>query len=1165
MLHVCRNVLKGSDVVAYGDTDKKDEFVPLKKSVKAQVHSLEARGRQLISIRSDDKRLNGFHKQAPVRSRSENPLNRTRGGFTYLPTKGKSINHQILWSNASLHFYYCFIAEGATTPPPMPEKTKIHLRPTGQPQSLIHSSERPSSSRSQNTSSRTSMVNQPIIPPLTNSNGSRSRKVKDVKAQSKAKVDHRRQTKPISTSSPVSRRTTSRRPDQPLPEIPNNSKQSSLLSNKSANNNYEVLRSSSPMNRDRRQKMDSRMGRMRDPDARQDYRRSRSMGPIVTDQPLESPRSRARSRVTGERPAQERRSRSRGRRENEMFGDHERDLRKHKGKPVARTKSIDRGGLMQPPSPVEAQATIDEYLPRYPQSRMPIRQKSMIDLRDSVPIWDQNRNRSKMMQGFNSPHRLHSPIGGGLHNHRHIVPPNRQKPVMMRSSTEHDIKLSRNRRSMAVGPFEDLPPHIRQHMVRQHGIQMRHEEEKIRQVNLEAQREFLIRRGFPPNHPYISGEVRIHPELQGQLPFSNPSSRTIPLRPEDYHRFHPELWLHSHNVHPNPVPFNDVAVLHNEMEVRKRQQTQLQRRESQRNNQTSGMDFPGIENNFSSLPWEEILPKRMEHLHHQALQSVRETEERRRSRSRSQEGRRRQMTPQSPLDDEISGAWFNSGAKKDNKKKQKGVDDQWLLKEKSFHDIQLHHNPPQSMPPNLGIGSLRDSGIGEDNGGINLSRSDTDRSSFGMILKDKFQKNPNMYFPGDDESSIGNDPRQKSRSSSSPGSNLGRRSNVGRQSNASKNTYTTSIRDEEMEDQVAQIDLSDTDTLIHNMSDGSYEKDRLSLESGSGGHNSIGKESGKESRVSSGNSSLSPHNSMEGSPRMMKKDVKSQFKPNNSSVSGSKKTIRNYTPKESSNMLRELEDRRKKSSGEIKGKTKNTKLERKTSVERMIDDFHRNLPTPPPDPREQEAAKNRPSNQPQPMSSKPHGSKHGTMSSQVSNWSVASSSAASFDYQPGTNGKKKASSQDNLLPALAEVDYVSSAEPKGERVPPEGAPAASELKQSASFVRRIEVSPDSKSKKPVKSNNPAKTSLPKSRVLEEVQDMMMQSFDDPADDFSNLRKLISEGRIAGLNDKPPSFTPPTPPSTTKQVSPLPSTSSDAPSSIPSDPIETSPHQSRLVA
>ena len=68
----------------------------------------------------------------------------------------------------------------------------------------------------------------------------------------------------------------------------------------------------------------------------------------------------------------------------------------------------------------------------------------------------------------------------------------------------------------------------------------------------------------------------------------------------------------------------------------------------------------------------------------------------------------------------------------------------------------LHH---QSMPP-MGMvsGSLRDSGIGHDDlhnpgsgggggGGGNLSpRDGDDRSSFGMILKDKFQKNPNMYF-----------------------------------------------------------------------------------------------------------------------------------------------------------------------------------------------------------------------------------------------------------------------------------------------------------------------------------------------------------------------------------------------------------------------------------
>ena len=45
----------------------------------------------------------------------------------------------------------------------------------------------------------------------------------------------------------------------------------------------------------------------------------------------------------------------------------------------------------------------------------------------------------------------------------------------------------------------------------------------MRQLTLESQREFLMRREFSQNHPYISGEVPIHPELQGRLPFHVPS------------------------------------------------------------------------------------------------------------------------------------------------------------------------------------------------------------------------------------------------------------------------------------------------------------------------------------------------------------------------------------------------------------------------------------------------------------------------------------------------------------------------------------------------------------------------------------------------------------------------------------------------------------------
>ena len=115
---------------------------------------------------------------------------------------------------------------------------------------------------------------------------------------------------------------------------------------------------------------------------------------------------------------------------------------------------------------------------------------------------------------------------------------------------------------------------------------------------------------------------------------------------------------------------------------------------------------------------------------------------------------------------------------------------------------------------------------------------------------------------------------------------------------------------------------------------------------------------------------------------------------------------------------------------------------------------------------------------------------------------------------------------DNLLPALDEVDYTSGYEgggggpppPQGARVPPEGAPA-SELKQSASFLRRGDgdkgkaAAGAAKTPSKAKANNAKKLAPPKSRVLEEVQDMMLQSFDDPADDFSNLRKLISEVSI----------------------------------------------------
>ena len=117
-------------------------------------------------------------------------------------------------------------------------------------------------------------------------------------------------------------------------------------------------------------------------------------------------------------------------------------------------------------------------------------------------------------------------------------------------------------------------------------------------------------------------------------------------------------------------------------------------------------------------------------------------------------------------------------------------------------------------------------------------------------------------------------------------------------------------------------------------------------------------ESGKGSRVSSGTSSLSPHNSMEGSPRMIPKSnlAKTQASPSskinpklkyqsehsssgarslvvleNTSSEGKyirnqtseKKTIRNYTPKESINMLQVIESNRNNS---VDGRSKQNRF-----------------------------------------------------------------------------------------------------------------------------------------------------------------------------------------------------------------------------------------------
>ena len=313
------------------------------------------------------------------------------------------------------------------------------------------------------------------------------------------------------------------------------------------------------------------------------------------------------------------------------------------------------------------------------------------------------------------------------------------------------------------------------------------------------------------------------------------------------------------------------------------------------------------------------------------------------------------------------------GSKDSNKRQQADPADlitgsqngHWFLKEKSpaaaaaaaagAANTDLH-----SMP----VGTLKDSGIGDDGGnnnhnaqiqsGSNLSRTGTGRSSFGIILKDKFQKNPNVYFPKDSEAG------DKATSCSSEDCDGGR------------NVEGEDRREEEEDDDDAGSSF--------------YGEKECSLS------NSSGK-----------GSSMSPHNSMEGSPRML-------FSPSTTSeVVMGKKTIRNYMPKESGNMLRELENQRKnrrdqeeKKRTPPQAKQHSGKPEMKTSVERMIEDFHRNLPHPAAAAKEPDGR----STATNTVNSKRNGALvNGTMTSQMSNWS-AGSSVASFDYHQVRSSKR---------------------------------------------------------------------------------------------------------------------------------------------------------------
>ena len=567
-----RKIGAKDEVVVYGDKmERPKEVIPLKRSVKAQVHSLETRGRhhrviptntnadthtsspdhQSNMVKTGHRQQNStFTKNlSPLgvnhRSRSENPpKSRSAAGhrdpssghpMSLAPTleddfasrvnippqatdTGAAAKRNNNASNKNHH---------GGPPPPMPEKTKIHLR---------NNEITPTKSTNKNKSNKSNKTN------------------KTNKDETSAKNKQQRQ----------------RRPDQPLPELPggpNSNEPSSLPSS----HPYEILPNESTTHQMTKAEI-----------SREQYKRSRSLGPVVEAAQRELLASAAAARERSERsrsrgpggiekssketetvsksPGGGSKSKSKNHQRNNFNDDefdnlsggpgphgHHSDPRKNRqaafrpkegsslessrgrsriktnversvSTTVANSKKPIKVDVMDPflagnkntGGPASNAAAAGSILP---PSRMPARQKSMIDLRE--PSWPDQLHHDHRGGGggvvpphhhhpqlqprhhAHGPHQFqHQMMGhsGGRHGTpprglfppdlQHSLPPQHahppgphghqgqsrqsgqqpQRPPMMRSATEHDIKI-RNRRSMAVGPFEDLPPHIRQHMV----------------------------------------------------------------------------------------------------------------------------------------------------------------------------------------------------------------------------------------------------------------------------------------------------------------------------------------------------------------------------------------------------------------------------------------------------------------------------------------------------------------------------------------------------------------------------------------------------------------------------------------------------------------------------------------------------------------------------
>ena len=258
-------------------------------------------------------------------------------------------------------------------------------------------------------------------------------------------------------------------------------------------------------------------------------------------------------------------------------------------------------------------------------------------------------------------------------------------------------------------------------------------------MNIEAQRDLLRQRGFPASHPLVAGEIPIHPELVGHLHFGRPNQTTVALNHDDFMRFLPEM---QRKGMQSSFP-KSTSDLHQLTEVR--------------------------------AGWEkgETSRGRPGGLERTRANRSRSTD----ARQQSAVSRPRSMF--SPVSGRDRQNLNNEGGGARSESRQR-------YRQQAGDQVQVSNG-------------RNDSGIGEElwRSSKHSDKTSSNKSSFGMILKDRFQKNPNMYFP---DTSVTSVPSESGWCQISP----------------SVSSKPGLKREEE--------EWSDTDTLVHNMSEGSFDK-----------------------------------------------------------------------------------------------------------------------------------------------------------------------------------------------------------------------------------------------------------------------------------------------------------------------------------------------------